>query len=98
MKKMPTITIKHSSDMKKTDVNSNNKRMQKLRDSWLLCGQTQEAVESMFPFETLETYTSKPGYYGKFSGSRGGEWRGPFKTEEEARNVVGEIAYESTYS
>jgi hypothetical protein len=98
MKKMPTITIKHSSEMKKTDVNSNNKRMQKLRDSWLACGQTLAQVEAMFPFETLENYTSKPGFYGKFSGGRGGEWRGPFETEGEAKDVVGEIAYESTFS
>jgi hypothetical protein len=98
MKKMPTITIKHSSEMKKTDVNSNNKKMQKLRDGWSQCGYTQEQVEKMYPFDVLETYTSKPGFYGKFSGGRGGDWRGPFDTKEQAQDVVGEIAYESTYS
>jgi hypothetical protein len=98
MKKMPTITIKHSSEMKKTDVNSQNKRYEKLRASWLMCGQTEAQVNAMFPIATLEQFTSKPGFYGKFSGGRGGEWRGPYKTKEEAQDVVGEIAYESTYS
>ena len=98
MKKMPTITIKHSSEMKKTDVNSQNKRFEKLRASWLAYGQTEAQVNQMFPIATLEDFTSKPGFYGKFSGGRGGEWRGPYASKEEAQDVVGEVAYESTYS
>lgn len=98
MKKMPAVTIKHSSVMTKADVNSYNKVQQKLRDSWSRCGYTAEQVEQMYPFVTLEHFTSKPGYYGKFGGARSRGWEGPWETEQEANNVVSEIAFESTYS
>jgi hypothetical protein len=97
MKKMPTITIKHSSDMKKTDANAYNKVQQKLRDNWIRFGYSAEEVEKMYPFVTLEHFTSKPGFYGKFGGSRSRGWEGPFKTEQQAKDVIGEIAYESTF-
>lgn len=97
MKKMPKVTVKHSSAMKNSDINSHNKSQQKLRDSWLKMGQTQEDVERMFPFDTLETYTDEPGFYGKFGGTRGGGWRGPYETEQLALEGVGEIAFESTF-
>lgn len=98
MKKMPTITIKHSSVMTKADVNSYNKVQQKLRDSWIRFNYTAEEVERMYPFVTLEHFTNKPGFYGKFGGSRSRGWEGPWATEQEARDVVGEIAYETTFS
>lgn len=97
MKKMPVITIKYHNEMTKTDVNAHNKRQQKLRDGWLQAGQTQEQVEQMFPFTTLEAFTSVRGYYAKFSGKSGGEWYGPFETHQDAVNVVGERAYETTF-
>jgi hypothetical protein len=68
MKKMPKITIKHSSAMTKADVNSYNKVQQKLRDSWMRFNSTAEQVEQMYTFVTLAHFTSKPGYYGKFGG------------------------------
>jgi hypothetical protein len=98
MKKMPMVTVKHSKDMKASDLNSHNKRYEKLRAGWMNAGQTEEQVNAMFPLATLEQFTSKPGFYGKFTGGRGGEWRGPYATEIEANNVVGEIAYETTFS
>lgn len=97
MKKMPVVTVKYHNEMKKTDLNTHNKRQQKLRDSWLQAGQTQEDVEKMFPLATLESFTSVRGYYAKFSGSKGGEWFGPFETQQDAVNVVGERAYETTF-
>lgn len=97
MKKMPKITIKHSSAMTKADVNSYNKVQQKLRDSWMRFNYTAEQVEQMYPFVTLEHFTSKPGYYGKFGGSRSRGWEGPWETEQAAQDAVGEIAYESTF-
>lgn len=97
MRKMPTVTVKHSSEMKASDVNSHNKRYEKLRNGWLMMGQTQAQVDAMFPVATLEQFTSKPGFYGKFSGSKGGEWRGPYETKEQALDAVGEIAYETTF-
>jgi hypothetical protein len=62
----------------KADVNSYNKVQQKLRDNWMQLGQTQEQVDKMFPLVTLEQFTSKPGFYGKFGGSRSRGWEGPW--------------------
>ena len=97
-KTMPKVTVKHSKDFKASDLNSHNKRYEKLRTSWLNMGQTQAQVDGMFPVLTLESITSKPGFYAKFSGGKGGEWRGPYDTSAEANDGVAEIAFESTYS
>ncbi len=97
-KTMPTLTVKHSKDFKASDLNSHNKRYEKLRTGWLNMGQTQAQVDAMFPVLTLEAVKGKPGFYGKFSGGKGGEWRGPFESEQEAKDVVGEVAYETTFS
>jgi hypothetical protein len=98
MKKMPKVTIKHSSAMTKADVNSYNKVQQKLRDSWGRCGYGAEELEKMYPFVTLEHFTGNPGYYGKFGGARSRGWEGPYKTENDAHDIISEIAYETTYS
>jgi hypothetical protein len=99
MAKIAKVTIKHSDNMKQSDLNAFNKFQDSQRAAVVAQGKfygltyTDAELDQRYKHTTIDQIKAKPGYYGKVKHMV----YGPYKTEHAAQNHCNEIAYEMAH-
>lgn len=87
-------TVKHSDKFKPSDLVKHNETLRNRQLIWKQCGANVcEHVDT-----TLNDIKSEPGFYVKDVYRGATEWRGPFNTEQEAKDFHAEMSWERKHS
>lgn len=87
-------TVKHSDKFKDADLVKQNESLKKIADGWRVYHPSYPEHKDV----TVADIKANPGFYIKDTYKGRVEWRGPFKTEQEAKDWHAEMAWERKHS